>query len=327
MNAEPLLLKLENTVFLRGDTLVIIDRRLLPLDIKEIVCSNSDDVANAIKAMAVQGAGDIAICAGYGLLLAARSSYSRSAQLSLLQETARKLIAVRPTGFHLQRFLEKILDNVNNQEGDCAEIIANLLSDAQSKQDAISQKTGRNALGLLENGDTLLTHCFAGAGLLYLCKYAQQEGRDFKVICTETRPYLQGARLTASSLAAIGVDTTLITDNMVAHCFATGRANKVFVAADRIALDGSVANKIGTLGIAISAKHFAIPFYILAYGGPDRKTASGRDIVIEERDPVEVLAGHSLSGVKALYPAFDITPRSLVTAYITSKAIIPSADF
>lgn len=162
--------------------------------------------------------------------------------------------------------------------------------------------------------------------MLFMLKAARDNGKDIKVICTETRPYLQGARLTAWSVSKLGLDTTLITDNMAAHMMSIGKVSKVFTAADRIAMDGSAANKIGTLQLAICARYYAIPFYILGYGGPDRKTETGSDIPIEQRDPREVLEfmGLPISGpeVKALYPAFDVTPRELISAIVTGKGII-----
>ena len=158
-----------------------------------------------------------------------------------------------------------------------------------------------------------------------MLRIARENGKDIRVICTETRPYLQGARLTAWSVSELGIDTTLITDNMAAHCMSKGMVSKVFAAADRVAMDGVVANKVGTLQLAICAHYFDIPFYILAYGGPDKRTLCGEDIPIEERDPREVLEfrGTPISGtdVKGYYPAFDLTPADLVTGIVTAGGI------
>jgi methylthioribose-1-phosphate isomerase len=158
-----------------------------------------------------------------------------------------------------------------------------------------------------------------------MLQFAREHGKDVRVICTETRPYLQGARLTAWSVSELGIDTTLITDNMAAHCMSRGMVSKVFAAADRVAMDGVVANKVGTLQLAICAGYYKIPFYILAYGGPDKRTLCGEDIPIEERDPLEVLEfrGTPISGidVKGYYPAFDLTPAELVTGIVTASGI------
>ncbi len=326
---QPLLIDLENNVYLEGDDLVIIDRRRLPGEIVKVRCRDFEDVARAIEAMVVQGAGDIALTAGFGLYLAARTLPEKGAgsDAARLEEARRRLGTTRPTGYHLAVLLEKILGRVREEKGGkpAPDIILTYLKTVLERQRTVSKNTGRHAETLLESGDTILTHCFAGPALLYMLQDAKAKGKEIKVICTETRPYLQGARLTAWSVSTLGIDTTLITDSMAAHCMSRGMIGKVFTAADRIAMDGTVANKVGTLQLAISAGYYGIPFYILAYGPPDRRTAAGKDIPIEMRDPAEVLEfrGTPISGpaVKALYPAFDLTPRELVTGIITSEGV------
>jgi len=330
----PLLMDLENNVFLENGKLIIIDRRKLPVDIIRIACRDDQDVAAAIVDMAVQGAGDIAITAGFGLYLTAVKAENEAPHdiIAKLQKASDRLCATRPTGFHLAALQKKILDKVRSGPTDkkYSETILDYLRVALSKQKTISQETGKYAEGLLASGDRILTHCFAGAGLLYMLRFAMDNNKDIRVICTETRPYLQGARLTAWSISTLGIDTTLITDNMAAHCMSKGMVQKVFTAADRVAMDGVAANKVGTLQLAICAKFYRIPFYILAYGGPDRHTAKGSDIPIEERNPREVLEflGTPTSGseVKAYYPSFDLTPPALITAMITSRGILFSEE-
>ena len=325
---EPLLMNLENNVYLDGDTLIIIDRRRIPREIVPLVCHSYEDVARAIEDMAVQGAGDIAITAGFGLYLAALKVEHENDQRSCdsLRQAAERLRNTRPTGFHLAVLLNKLMERVETAEASFSSVILTYLTEVLERQRSISQDTGRYGETLLATGDAILTHCFAGAGLLYMLHYAKNNGKDIKVICTETRPYLQGARLTAWSVSQLGVETTLITDNMAAHCMAKGMISKVFTAADRIAMDGTVANKVGTLQLAILAKHYQIPFYILGYGGADRRTLKGEDIPVEERNPEEVLAfrGIPISGpdVGAYYPAFDLTPSELVTAVVTKDGVI-----
>ena len=157
-------------------------------------------------------------------------------------------------------------------------------------------------------------HCF-GSALKYAAVFAA-ERKNFPVIATETRPYLQGARLTAWSVSQLGIPVTLISDNMAAYCMSANMISKVFTAADRIALDGTVANKVGTYQLAIAASYHHIPLYILGYGGPDRNCRHGRDIPIEYRDPEEVtsFAGSRITGksVVGFYPAFDLTPSHLI---------------
>lgn len=317
---EPLLMDLANNVFLERDSLVIIDRRKLPREEVRVVCRDYEEVARAIEAMVVQGAGDIAVTAGFGLYLA--SLYS---DRDVIRKAAQRLKATRPTGFHLAALVDKLLGLAEAEKGS-PQAILSFLQDILRRQRALSEATGKNAEKLLDSGDTILTHCFPGAALLFMLKAARENGKHIKVICTETRPYLQGARLTAWSVSELGLDTTLITDNMAAHIMSMGKVNKVVTAADRIAMDGSAANKVGTLQLAICARYYAIPFYILGYGGPDKKTETGADIPIEQRDPREVLEfmGFPISGpdVKALYPAFDVTPRELITAIVTGKGVI-----
>lgn len=325
---EPLLMNLENNVYLDGDTLIIIDRRRIPREIVPVVCHSYEDVARAIEDMAVQGAGDIAITAGFGLYLAAMKAEHTNDRRSRdsLRKAAERLRNTRPTGFHLAVLLNKIMERVEGTEAPFSPVILSYLKEVLTRQRKVSEDTGMHGETLLESGDTILTHCFAGAGLLYMLHYAKNNGKDIKVICTETRPYLQGARLTAWSVSQLGIETTLITDNMAAHCMSKQMISKVFTAADRIAMDGTVANKVGTLQLAILAKHFSVPFYILGYGGADRRTLKGDDIPVEERNPKEVLEfqGIPISGsdVGAYYPAFDLTQSELVTAVVTKDGVI-----
>jgi methylthioribose-1-phosphate isomerase len=317
---------LENSVYLEDEALIIVDRRKLPRTIAPVYCTEAEEVALAIREMMVQGAGDIAITAGFGLYLAARrlEREGRVHDRMFLKKAASMLTATRPTGFHLAALLHKLLDKVELAGDDQppSAVILEALQRSLARQREISQGTGRHAEALLVSGDTILTHCFAGAGLLYMLQYARENGKDIKIVCTETRPYLQGARLTAWSVSEMGMDTTLITDNMAAWCMSQGMIQKVFTAADRVAMDGVAANKVGTLQLAICARYYDIPFYILAYNGPDRRTPKGGDIPIEERDAREVLEfqANPISGpkVKGYYPAFDLTPPALISGVITA---------
>jgi methylthioribose-1-phosphate isomerase len=320
-------MNLENNVYLEGGKLVMIDRRKIPREVVPVIADTYEDVARAIEDMVVQGAGDIAITAGFGLYLAALELEATEGVLDVekLETAAARLRATRPTGYHLAALLDRITKRLKENDRPASEEILNILNGVLVRQREISQDTGRHGETLLESGDTILTHCFAGPGLLYMLQYAKENGKEIQVICTETRPYLQGARLTAWSVSELGLDTTLITDNMAAHFMSRGVINKVFTAADRIAMDGTVANKVGTLQLAISARYYNIPFYILGYGGPDRRTLKGDEIPIEERDPKEVLEfrGIPISGsdVHAYYPAFDLTPADLITGVITRTGV------
>ncbi|HWP97559.1 MAG TPA: s-methyl-5-thioribose-1-phosphate isomerase [Syntrophomonadaceae bacterium] len=328
MLKQPLLLHINHTVFLRDDVLVMVDRRYLPGRIEEVSARSYEEVAEAIEGMIVQGAGDIAITAGYGLYLAARDvekdpTASQETVLQYLEKARQRLVRTRPTGHHLAALLNKMVKEVDWEKGRCADQLLESVELAIEKQQRRSELTGRWASEVLENGDTILTHCFPGAALLYMLCLGRDQGKEIKVVAGETRPYLQGARLTAWSVAQLGIPVTLITDNMAAYCMNEGMVNKVFTAADRIAMDGTVANKVGTFQLALVARYHQVPFYVLGYGGPDRNCASGGDIPIEVRDPQEVLCfnGVRITGdnVKGFYPAFDLTPPQMVEEIITDR--------
>jgi methylthioribose-1-phosphate isomerase len=320
-------MSLENTVYLEDEKLVMIDRRKIPQEFVSVICTDYEEVAHAIEDMVVQGAGDIAITAGFGLYLAAVDLEKREGFLDMgkLGNVTVRLKTTRPTGFHLAALLDKIMERLKKHTRPLSTEIIAFLDEVLARRRETAQDTGRYGETLLESGDTVLTHCFAGPALLYMLRYAKENSKDIRIICTETRPYLQGARLTAWSVSQLGLDTTVITDNMAAHFMSQGVIDKIFTAADRIAMDGTVANKVGTLQLAISARYYNIPFYILGYGGPDRCTLRGADIPIEERDSREVLefCGVPISGsdVHARYPAFDLTPSDLITGVVTRKGI------
>ncbi|MGE5391831.1 MAG: s-methyl-5-thioribose-1-phosphate isomerase [Deltaproteobacteria bacterium] len=328
------LISLNNTVYLEDGKLVILDRRRFPREKVAVLCCDYEDVARAIEDMAVQGAGDIAITAGYGLYLAARGlgheQLTRLEKTREYMEQARvRLVRTRPTGFHLAALLSRLMDGLGDDPSDWAEYILSSIQELINRQQQRARLTAQRAETLLADGDTVLSHCFPGAALPLMLYFALQNGKEVKLIATETRPYLQGARLTAWVSSELGVPTTLITDNMVAHCMSRGMITKVFTAADRIALDGIVANKIGTLQIALLARHYGIPMHILGYGPPDKNTVIGTDIPIEMRDPEEVrhFQGSLITGdkVEAIYPAFDLTPPHLIQSIITDRSIIEPA--
>ncbi|MGI6469538.1 MAG: s-methyl-5-thioribose-1-phosphate isomerase [Syntrophomonadaceae bacterium] len=326
---QPLLMHINNTVFLRDGNLVIIDRRCFPHRIEELICRDYEEVARGIEVMAVQGAGDIAITAAYGLYMAARDlepQFTDPEKLRISLSTVKeRLFNTRPTGYHLGALLNKIWSRIVWERGGIAQQIMSFIAEAIDRQQKRSELTGRWAEQVLEDGDKVLTHCFPGSALLYMLYFAAEKGKKLSVIATETRPYLQGARLTAWSVSQLGIPVTLISDNMAAYCMSANMISKVFTAADRIALDGTVANKVGTYQLAIAASYHHIPLYILGYGGPDRNCRHGRDIPIEYRDPEEVtsFAGSRITGksVVGFYPAFDLTPSHLITGVITDRGI------
>ena len=332
---ESLLMYIDNSVFLRNDSLIILDRRRFPNEVAEVVCSDYEETAKCIEDMVVQGAGDIAITAVYGLYLAARhietlGEIRIDSAMEYLQKVKRRLVNTRPTGFHTAVLLDHILGKLNWRIYSWSEQILEYINEVIRKREICSELTGKWAETLLQEGDCILTHCFPGPALLHMLKFAIQHDKKIKLIATETRPYLQGARLTAWAASELGVPATLITDNMAAYCMSQGMISKVFTAADRIALDGTAANKIGTFQLALAADYHHIPFYILGYGGPDKKCLHGQDIPIEMRDPEEVLNfnGIRISGekVRGFYPAFDLTPPALVDGVITDRGTIPATQ-
>jgi methylthioribose-1-phosphate isomerase len=331
----PLLMNINSSVFLKDDVLVMIDRRCLPHKKVEVIAADYEEAARAIEDMVVQGAGDIAITAGYGLYLAAveaerNSELGPEAARSFILAARERLINTRPTGRYLPALLAGMIKKVEWEQAGRSSQLLLAVNAGIDKQQRRSESTGKWASQLLEDGDGILTHCFPGAALLYMLCQAKEQGKNVNVICSETRPYLQGARLTAWSVAELEIPVTLITDNMAAYCMSQGMITKVFAAADRIAMDGTVANKIGTFPLALAADYHKLPFYILGYGGPDRSCREGKDIMIEQRDPAEVLScnGIKISSdkVKGFYPAFDLTPAHLIKAIITDRGMIPSSQ-
>jgi methylthioribose-1-phosphate isomerase len=250
--------------------------------------------------------------------------------MEYMQNVKRRLVNTRPTGFHTEVLLDHILGKLNWIVYSWSSQILDNIAEIIRKREIRSELTGKWAETLLQDGDSILTHCFPGPALLHMLKFALMNDKKIKLIATETRPYLQGARLTAWAASELGVSVTLITDNMAAFCMSQGIISKVFTAADRIALDGTAANKIGTFQLALAADYHNIPFYILGYGGPDKKCLHGKDIPIEMRDPDEVLKfnGVRISGelVQGFYPAFDLTPAALITGVITDRGIIPATE-
>jgi methylthioribose-1-phosphate isomerase len=312
-----------------GDRIVILDQRRLPQERVERALCNVGDVVDAIVTMAVRGAPLIGIVAAYGLVLAAR--HGRASVL----EAAHMLRTARPTAVNLMRAVDRMRAIVATASDHA------IVQALEQEAHAIAQEEARAnyaigiwALQLIRPEDGVLTHCNAGAlatapyGTATAPMYiAHEQGRAVKVYATETRPVLQGARLTAYELAQAGIDVTLITDSMVGTLMAQGKVHAVVVGADRIAANGDTANKIGTYTIAVLAKAHNIPLYVTApTSSIDARTPTGAHIPIEERDASEVttIQGTLVApvGVHVYNPAFDITPHHLITAIVTEQGII-----
>ena len=321
--------------------LEILDQTLLPGTVKVLRLEKTEDIFEAIKYLRVRGAPAIGVCAGYAMALAASRIDTQDYEAFLTEFMRQKtyLAASRPTAVNLFWALDR-MERVlrNHADKPVAEIKEILFAEAQAIRDedvAISRSIGEIGYGLLKSGDGILTHC--NAGTLATAKYgtatapmyvALEHGMtDFRVYCDETRPLLQGARLTAFELHGAGIDTTLICDNMASTVMKSGKVNIIFVGCDRVARNGDTANKIGTSGVAVLAKHYGIPFYVCAPSSTiDMSIETGAQIPIEERAPEEVTQmwykePMAPEGVKVFNPAFDVTDHSLITGIITEKGL------
>ena len=323
----------------RGAVLLL-DRRVYPFAVDFVECDSVEAVARGIEDMVVQGGPPLAYAAGLGLALAAfqGAAQTTETQRAALQAAARRLLATRPTADDLHHIVPEALSIAEAQlragEPPGPAVLAYVEGEI-ARGDEVSRACGEYAAGLLADGDRILTHCFAGAALAWMLWIAKEQGKHVHLFPTETRPYLQGARLTAASAKEMGIPCSLITDNMPAHLMSLGRLDKFICAADRITLDGHISNKIGTYQIALAARRHSLPFYVLGYDGPDPHTATGADIPIEERDPEEVFFARGIDphtrqpvrvrtaveGIDGCYPAFDVTPPELIAAIVTDRGV------
>ncbi len=328
------------TVSWKNGRMRIIDQTKLPLKFKYIYCDTREDVWHAIKELKVRGAPAIGVAAGYGVLVGLKNLRSADSAelLKNLDETVRYLASSRPTAVNLTWALER-MRNVGHRLHNQApkRILAALKAEAlriHEEDKILCRKIAENGNKLIRSGNTILTHCNAGAlatgGMgtaLAPIFLAHAKGKKVKVFADETRPLLQGARLTAWELKQAGVEVTLICDNMAAQVMKEGRIDLVITGADRIAANGDAANKIGTYGVAVSARAHRIPFYVAAPSSTfDLSLKTGEEIPIEQRKAEEVTAGlgrqTAPDGIEVYNPAFDVTPARLITALITERGII-----
>jgi len=319
---------LPETMIWKGDHLLLLDQRLLPWEKSYCSCKTFLDVAEAIEKLCVRGAPAIGISAAYGVFLAAKKS---PGSVPLAIERLRK---TRPTAVNLFWALKRMEKVFKAARPDT--ILYDLEREALSihhEDIEINKAIGEYGVALLPDPCTILTHCNAGAlatgghGTALGIVRTAAERKNIKVFADETRPVLQGARLTVWELMQDGIDVTLICDDMAGSLMQSGTINAVIVGADRIAANGDVANKIGTYQLAVMCKYHSVPFYVAApLSTFDRSIPSGKDIPIEERAPEEILdigCFGRLPGSYSVYnPAFDITPASLVSAIITEKGLI-----
>ncbi|HHT9128286.1 MAG TPA: S-methyl-5-thioribose-1-phosphate isomerase [Candidatus Wujingus californicus] len=324
----------------------LIDQTLLPLELKYVYCEDIKSIWHAIKTLMVRGAPAIGIAGAMGIVLGIKNINTSdiNAFLNELKHVKDYLGSSRPTAVNLfwglARMERVASENKNKPVKEIKDILLKEAIKIQNEDKEICRKIGENGAALIKDGNGVLTHCNAGGlatadygtALAVMFK-AKEQGKRFKVFSDETRPLLQGARLTAWELIHAGIDVTLICDNMAAHVMKLGKIQCVIVGADRIAANGDTANKIGTYGVSILAKEHGIPFYVAAPVSTfDLNIKSGNEIPIEERSPEEVTSGFGKrtapEGVKVFNPAFDVTPAKNITAIITEKGVInnPSTE-
>ncbi len=317
----------------------MIDQRALPNQFVVVEYTDYRDVAAAIKDMVVRGAPAIGATGAFALALAAASSPAtdRAALLTELERAADEIDAARPTAANLRWGLDRLLRRAQATEGDADAIRAAVLDEAEALADedvALNRRMGTFGADLVPDGATVIHHCNTGAlatvdfgTALGVVRAAHEQGKHLHVLVDETRPRLQGAKLTAWELKEMGIPQTLIADNASGYFLASGKVDLCLVGADRIAANGDTANKIGTYKLAVVAKENGIPFYVVAPTSTvDLNTPTGADIPIEERDPREVTHVGSErvapEGVAVANPAFDVTPARYITAIITEEGVV-----
>ncbi|MEB3330322.1 MAG: S-methyl-5-thioribose-1-phosphate isomerase [Candidatus Sericytochromatia bacterium] len=322
-----------------GDSLVLLDQTRLPGELCWVTCTTPAETAEAIRAMVVRGAPAIGVAAAWGMALAAREAraLAREPALAHLAAAAQALTAARPTAVNLAWAVARLLAHASGTAGDGAVLAEALVHEARQLHDtdvATNRAIGQAGLAVVPDGSRVLTHCNAGAlatagygTAVGVLRAAHEAGRRLHVWVDETRPYWQGARLTAWELVQLGIPATLITDGMAAHFMARGAIDRVVVGADRIAANGDTANKIGTYGLAVLAAAHGIPFYVAAPRSTlDPVLPTGADIPIEERPEEELthVGGRRLAaeGVGVANPSFDVTPGRLIAGIITEVGVL-----
>lgn len=324
----PFLLRYENVAWYEGGKVRILDRRVYPREVRFEVCETYQEVVRAIADMVTQSAGPYT-AVGMGMALAAHQvrDRGRSEQAAFLRQAAHDLAHARPTTanrygkitFRCADAAEAALEAGRNP---VAAIVDDTL-ESLGRRYSTMQLVGDRLETLIPEGGAILTQCYGETIIGTLIRAAARTGKSFRVFCAETRPFLQGARLTASCFAQAGFDTTVLTDNMIAYAMEREGIGLFTSAADTIARDGHIANKTGTFQIAILAKYFGVPYYVT--GIPDADKRSVEDIVIEQRDPGPVLTSwgipNTVPEVKGIYPSFDVTPPHLISGVVTDKGV------
>ncbi|NIT14875.1 MAG: S-methyl-5-thioribose-1-phosphate isomerase [Candidatus Dadabacteria bacterium] len=328
-----------NTIEWKNGIVVMIDQRKLPTEETYIKCTTHHQVAKAIKEMVIRGAPAIGVAAAMGMALGAKKIKTKNKEIFFkkLKEISNEIAATRPTAVNLFWAVKRMNDLAYSlKDKTVQQITSALIKEAKliRAQDIdICKNIGKMGAKLIKKGNNVITHCNAGAlatagygTALGVLRAANEQGKNIHVYSTETRPFLQGSRLTAWELSKDNIAVTIITDSMAGHVMSTKNIDAVVVGADRIAANGDVANKIGTFSLSVLAKHHKIPFYVAApLSTIDISCPSGESIPIEQRDPSEVstIKGKRVAADTDIYnPAFDITPHENIDAIITEKGVL-----
>ncbi|MFJ3667290.1 s-methyl-5-thioribose-1-phosphate isomerase [Streptomyces sp. NPDC090106] len=321
------------SVLIEPDSVRILDRRVFPFERSWVECRSYEDVAVAIEDMVTQSSGPLFAAAG-GMTLAARVADGLVARerAPYLLAAADRLRAARPTNNGIREAVDALLataDPLLVQDRPISDAVEREAVAVGERYLARSRRLGATAAEMLSDGDTVLTHCWGESYVTETVAAALRAGKRLKMVCTETRPYLQGARLTSESLAEMGVETSVITDGMAADLMSRGVITKFISAADRVTMDGHVINKVGTLQIAIAAHAFNVP-YIALVQAPDLLAPTPAAVPMEYRDGEEVL--HTLgqrtgsTRVAGIYPAFDVTPPRYISTVATDRGRFSPRD-
>ena len=325
------------TIEWKDKSVVMIDQTKLPDELIFVTYTDYNDVANAIRTLVIRGAPAIGVAGAFGLALAALQSKATTKEdmIKDLEQAKKILFETRPTAVNLAWGLNKMMNVAKNCQNidEIKESIVEAATTLAEDDVKINKAMGKNGAVLFDNNDTIMTHCNAGAlatvaygTALGVVRAIKESGKNIKVIATETRPVMQGSRLTTFELKHEGIDVSLIPDTAVGYTMANGLINKIVVGADRILSTGHVFNKIGTYQIALIAKQHNIPFYVAAPLSTFDLNSNTEDVVIEQRKASEVTSiGNKKTapdGINVINPAFDMTPPELISGIITEKGVI-----
>jgi methylthioribose-1-phosphate isomerase len=319
---------LDNVARLDADGVHVFDRRRYPFELSWVGCRTVNEVARAIIDMVTQSHGPTVV-AGYGMALAAREALAEADPVSALRRSASVLVDTRPTNDSLRRIVAGILDAcLVAAPAEWEALAIEHVDDHVRVRRAVADRIGGHGSMLLPERARLLTHCWAETGIAQIVQHAVGAGKSVTAFCAETRPYLQGSRLTADALRDAGADVIVIPDAAVGYLITEGGVDLAITGTDRVTADGGVVNKIGTRAIATLAASSGVPYYPICTE-VDRETASVDDVVIELRNGEEALeclgTRTATHGVSGFYPAFDRTPAALVTAYITPDGVVDAS--